>query len=119
MELNIKLIEASTRPIRSKSRPIPHSLKEQVRTAIFEQLEAGLIRHSKSEWASPLHIVMKQDGTVRITVDYKRLNNVIEFDPYPMPNASQFYEELAGSPNSTSTKSTTKSQSRQSVSNHL
>jgi hypothetical protein len=119
MELNIKLIEASTRPIRSKSRPIPHSLKEQVRTAIFEQLEAGLIRHSKSEWASPLHIVMKQDGTVRITVGYKRLNNVIEFDPYPMPNASQFYEELAGSPNSTSTKSTTKSQSRQSVSNHL
>jgi len=35
MEFNIKLIEASTRPIRSKSRPIPHSLKEQVRTAIL------------------------------------------------------------------------------------
>jgi transposase InsO family protein len=97
MEFHIKLIEEHTRPIRSKSRPIPHSLKEPVRTAIFEQLNAGLIRHSKSEWASPLHIVMKQDGTIRITVDYKRLNNVIEFDPYPMPNASQMYEELADS----------------------
>ncbi len=42
-----------------------------------------------------LHIVMKQDGSVRITVDYKRLNNVIESNPYPMPNASQMYEELA------------------------
>ncbi len=73
MEFKIKLIETDTRPIRSKSRPIPHSFKDQVRTAIFDQLKAGLIRYSKSEWASLLHIVMKPDGTVRITVDYKRL----------------------------------------------
>jgi hypothetical protein len=46
MEFHIKLIDTHTRPIRSKSRPIPHSLKEPVRTAIFKQLNAGLIRHS-------------------------------------------------------------------------
>jgi len=38
---------------------------------------------------------MKPDNTIRITVDYKRLNNVIEFDPYPMPDASEMYKELA------------------------
>ncbi len=97
MEFKIKLINPNTSPIRSKSRLLPNSIKEQVGSAIFEQLEAGLIRHSRSEWASPLHIVMKPDNTIRITVDYKRLKNVIEFDPYPMPDASEMYKELADS----------------------
>jgi len=97
MEFNIRLINPNQRPIYCKSRPIPQSIKEMVRVALFEQLEAGLIRHSTSKWASPLHIVIKTDGSIRITVDYKLLNNVIEFDPYPMPSTKDIYNELRDS----------------------
>ncbi len=38
---------------------------------------------------------MKEDGSLRITVDYTKLNEVIEFDPYPMPAAHLLYSELA------------------------
>jgi len=69
-EFNIRLINPNQRPLYCKSRPIPQSIKEMVRIALFEQLEAGLIRNSTSKWASPLHIVIKTDGSIRITVDY-------------------------------------------------
>ena len=94
-EFKIKLIDPTHRPIHCKSRPIPHSIKHKVRTALFEQVAAGLIRPSTSEWASPLHIVIKSDGTIRITVDYRLVNNIIEFDPYPMPATRELYSELA------------------------
>jgi len=95
MEFKIKLIDPNQRPIRQRARPLPQAIKETVRQAIQEQLEAGLIRHSTSEWAAPLHIVKKEDGSLRITVDYTKLNEVIEFDPYPMPAAHRLYSELA------------------------
>ena len=97
MEFEIKLISPNQRPIYCKSRPLPQSLKEAVKKAIFEQVDAGLIRPSTSEWASPLHIVIKPDGTIRITIDYRLLNNVIEFDPYPMPATAELYRGLAES----------------------
>ncbi len=97
MEFNIRLINPNKRPIYCKSRPIPQSIKEMVRIALFEQLEAGLIRNSNSKWASPLHIVIKTDGSIRITVYYKLLNNVIESDPYLMPSTKDLYNELRDS----------------------
>ena len=70
MEFRIKLIDPNQRPIRCKARPIPQSLKDMVKKAIFDQLEAGLIRHSTSEWASPLHI----QQTRRFSTYYCRLS---------------------------------------------
>ena len=97
MEFKIELLEPNKRPIRFKARPLPHSLKSKVQEALNEQLEAGLIKPSKSEWAAPLHIVHKTNGDIRMTVDYKALNDVIAFDPYPMPNAKDLFNKLAKS----------------------
>ena len=37
-------------------------------------LEAGVIRPSKSPWASSMILVPKKDGGVRLCVYYQRLN---------------------------------------------
>jgi cleavage and polyadenylation specificity factor subunit 1 len=50
----------------------------------FEQLEeAGIIRPSKSQWASPLHMVRKADGSCG---DYRRINAMTTPDRYTCPN---------------------------------
>ena len=100
MEFNIELIDPDQQPIRCKSRPLPFAIKEQVKLALNAQLEAGLIRRSRSEWAAPLHIVIKPDGSIRLTADYKALNAVIKFDPYPMPNTKDLFNKLAKSKSS-------------------
>ncbi|CAB1117548.1 unnamed protein product [Ectocarpus sp. CCAP 1310/34] len=44
-----------------------------------------LIQHSTSPWASPLVVIPKKDGSVRITVNYKRLNALVDLDGQPLP----------------------------------
>ena len=54
-----------------------------------EMEEAGLITRSMSEWASPVVLVPKKDGTLRMCVDYRKLNEVSEADAYPMPHIDE------------------------------
>ena len=44
----------------------------------------GIVKESESEWSSPMVIVMKKDGGIRICVDFQKLNQLTEFDAYPM-----------------------------------
>ena len=48
-------------------------------------LDAGVIRPSNSEYASPIHLVGKPDGSIRFTCDYRMLNDITIKDRYPLP----------------------------------
>ena len=56
----------------------------------------GLCQKASSPWASPLHIVVKKDGTIRPCDDYRRLNNITEADHYPLPNIADVTSFLHG-----------------------
>ena len=63
----------------------------------FHRLEQeGIIRRSNSDWASPLHMVQKTDGSWRPCGDYRRLNLLTEADCYPLPNMADITSSLAG-----------------------
>ena len=65
--------------------------------AEFQKLEsAGIIHRSNSHWASPLHMVQKSNGSWRICGNYRHLNNVTRPDWYPLPNISDFTNNLRG-----------------------
>ena len=53
-----------------------------------------VIRPSTSPWASPIVLVQKKDGGVRFCVDFRKLNQVVKFDAYPMPCMEEMFESI-------------------------
>jgi hypothetical protein len=71
--------------------------KHRIAEAEFRALEkAGVVRRSKSPWASPLHMVPKQDGSWRPCGDYRRLNLATTHDKYPLPSILDLSARLHG-----------------------
>ena len=72
-------------PVRLPPYRIPHAYREAVREELREMLKHGVIERSRSDWASPLVTVRKKDGSLRLCVDYRRLNGLSKADAYPIP----------------------------------
>ena len=50
----------------------------------------------KTEWLSPIVIVPKKNGKLRICVDYRKLTVVTKVDPFPLPFTEIILETVAG-----------------------
>ncbi len=57
-------------------------------------LKLGVVEPSRSPWSSPIVMVPKPDGTLRFCNDFHRLNEVSEFDGYPMPRVDELLDRL-------------------------
>ena len=53
--------------------------------------------HNPTEWVSPLVVVSKTDGDIRICVDMRRANLAIERERHPIPTIEEVLYDLNGS----------------------
>lgn len=84
-------------PFKQRPRPIhPHDF-DAVRRHLQSLLEAGIIRESQSPFASPIVVVKKKNGDVRLCVDYRKLNMQTIKDAYALPNLEESFSALSGS----------------------
>jgi hypothetical protein len=94
---HIKLKEGCV-PIFRRAYDVPLKIRDKVKMELGKLVEAGIfepIRHS--EWASPLVIVPKKNGELRLCVDYKNtVNTIIERDKYPLPRLDDILTGLSG-----------------------
>ncbi len=80
--------------VRSRPYRLPEHKKKVVQSELEAMLEMGVIEESHSDWASPIVLVPKTDGSVRFCVDYRKVNAVSKFDAYPMPRVDELLDRL-------------------------
>jgi hypothetical protein len=69
---------------------------EELKKQLADMLSKGLIRPSASPWVSPVLFVDKRDGTIRLCVDYRKLNKVTIKNKYPLPKIEDLFDQLNG-----------------------
>ena len=74
------------KPVAQRCRRIPEKFKHKLFILIRNLLTAGLIRPSKSPWASPIVLVTKANGIdIRLCIDYRLVNSLTKLMIYNMP----------------------------------
>ncbi|CAM5100683.1 unnamed protein product, partial [Eretmochelys imbricata] len=95
VEHNIRLHDS--RPFRERSRKIALSEMEDVRHHLQELAANGIITESRSPYASPIVVVRKKNGKIRMCIDYRTLNSRTVVDQYTMPRVQDALDCLLGS----------------------
>ena len=84
----------SSCPIRLLSYRLPQAYRKAVKDELDEMLDNGIIEPSRSEWSFPIVLVSKKDGSLRMCVDYCKLNSVSRNDNYSMPRIDELIDRL-------------------------
>jgi hypothetical protein len=63
---------------------------------IKEFIEKEFIHPTSSTWGAPVIFVSKKDGTQRLCVDYRALNEVTIKNKYPLPMIDDLFDQLRG-----------------------
>ena len=96
VEFTIDLIPG-TEPISIPPyRMAPAELRE-LKAQLEELLSKGFIRPSISPWGAPVLFVKKKDGSLRLCIDYRKLNRVTIRNQYPLPRIDELFDQLQGS----------------------
>lgn len=87
---------SDAQPFKIKPYKYPAAQKSEIEKIVKELMEAEVIRHSCSSFASPIVMVKKKDGNWRLCVDYRQLNQLTIKDKFPIPLVEEFLDELHG-----------------------
>jgi len=79
-------LNPNQKPIKQRKYRIADKKKMEIlREEIQKLRDNGLIEPSQSSWSFPVVLVPKNNGTWRMCVDYRKLNDITEKDAYPLP----------------------------------
>ncbi|XP_067133199.1 uncharacterized protein [Centruroides vittatus] len=74
-ELHSPVVD-QTKPVSIHQYRIPECYLPRLKELTKSYLRAGIIEESSSAWNSPIHIVEKQSGEIRMTLDLRRVNDL-------------------------------------------
>ena len=63
---------------------------QELKKQLQELLDLGFIRPSMSPWGAPILFVRKKDGSLRICIDYRGINQLTVKNKYPLPRIDDF-----------------------------
>jgi hypothetical protein len=69
---------------------------KELKKQLTELQEAGYIRSDSSPWRAPVLFVQKKDGSQRMCVDYRYLNEATVKNKYPLPRVEDLFDQMRG-----------------------
>lgn len=95
-------IKPNTSPINIRQYRLSPAQQLEVQRQISDLLENDIIRHSNSQWSAPIVLVPKKseipgEKLFRLVFDYRKLNEIIIGDSYPLPLIADILDSVSGS----------------------
>ncbi|GFW89642.1 retrovirus-related Pol polyprotein from transposon 412 [Trichonephila clavipes] len=84
-DVTMRIILKDEEPVCQPPRRLAFTERQEVNKQIEEWLNEGIIRPSSAEYASPIVMVKKKDGSSRMCIDYRKLNQKLVKDKFPLP----------------------------------
>jgi hypothetical protein len=95
IEFMIELLPG-TPPISKRAYRMPVKELVELKKQIAELQSKGFIRPSSSPWGVPVLFVEKKDGTQRMCMDYRSLNEVTIKNKYPLLRIEDLFDQMKG-----------------------
>ena len=91
-------IDSSVPGVIQRINRVPYNRKEKVKQELQKLLDWDIIEKvdTPSEWVSPLRVVEKPNGAIRLCVDMRRANTAVKRVRFPIPTLEQTLQELSG-----------------------
>ena len=67
---------------------------QELKVQLQELLDKGFIRLSTSPWGAPILFAKMKDKTLRLCIDYRKLNRVTIKNRYPLPRIVDLFDHL-------------------------
>ena len=83
-------------PVAVPYRRVPPHLYQEVKNYIDDLITNGWVRQSMSSYSSPIVVVRKKDGSMRMCIDYRALNLKTVPDAQPIPRIQDILDTLGG-----------------------
>ena len=80
--------------ISRKQYPLSYAERVEMTRQVEELLKLGFVRTSSSPYNSPILFVKKKDGSMRMCIDFRLLNNNTVKDKFPIPNIERLTAHL-------------------------
>jgi hypothetical protein len=92
------VIDLLPRTTSNSKRPYRMSIEElkELKKQLMELQEAGYIRPNSSPCGAPVLFVQKKDGSQRMCVDYRSLNDVTMKNKCPLPRIEDLFNRMRG-----------------------
>uniref|UniRef100_A0A5S6R6E7 Reverse transcriptase domain-containing protein n=1 Tax=Trichuris muris TaxID=70415 RepID=A0A5S6R6E7_TRIMR len=92
-------LKQNVQPLKQKLRRLPLSVRSEVSKEIHRLLDEGIIEpFNASSWISPVVVVRKKNGGIRLCVGLREPNKAVVADSYPLPNIEDLLLNLKGAP---------------------
>ena len=96
VEFKIDLLSGTTPISKTPYRMAPVELKE-LNMQLQDLLEREFIRESDSPWRTPVLFVKKKNGSLRLCIDYRGLNDITIKNKYLLPHIDELFDQLQAS----------------------
>ncbi|KAK6735857.1 hypothetical protein RB195_018859 [Necator americanus] len=91
-------LKPDSKPVFQKARPVPNAAMQRISTEIDRLVSIHVLEPvDHSEWAAPIVVVQKKNGSIRLCADYSTgLNDALEQNQHPLPTPEDTFTKLNG-----------------------